>query len=147
MSHRRQEIRDAVIQALVTANISGIGTKVFGNRMRKIWNKDLPVILVYSRPETSRRLTMTTKELDRNYQLGVEVRMTADSGLDNALDDVAKAIETVFDADQSFGKDWILSSTLTETEPALALEDTESPIGGLRLTYQFHYITALNGGG
>jgi hypothetical protein len=145
MSHARQDIRDAVIAALKTANISGIGDKVYGNRVRKIWNKNLPVILVYTRPESSKRLTVSTQELDRRLQLAVEVRMTADSGLDDDLDDVAAAIETVFDADPSFGNK-ALSSTLIETEPALALEDTESPIGGLRLTYEVHYITTKNGG-
>jgi DNA-binding NarL/FixJ family response regulator len=134
-----------VVAALKAAAIPGVGNNVFPNRVKRLWTDHLPAILVYTRSESSRPLTVTNRRSARTLQLAIEARAFATASLDDDLDDLADAIEAVVDGDDEFGLSFVSKSVLAATELAMD-EDNGQPIGGIRLTYEVEYFTNGNGG-
>ena len=120
MTHKRKEIKDqavAVLRAGMTANI-------YKNRYLSIAQRDFPAVSVYCPDETS-EINASGELYNRSarvviaaYVLGkdeIELEDTAESDIDDKLDDIAAEIETLFNTQyQNLGKtvyNFILSST------------------------------------
>ena len=138
--HARNTLRNAIISKLKSANISGVGNNVFGSRSRKLWTGDLPAILVYTRTEDSKAPQLSSPLLQRTLKIGIEARATAGDDLEDVLDSLAEGIESAVAADETFGLEFVSSASLVETGVDLN-EETQRPIGGIRLTYEVRYLT------
>jgi hypothetical protein len=136
MTHRRQEIRDAVVTML-----SGLaGGRVYSNRELAIEADSLPAINVYTVEEDAAPFTASQKTYRRTLTLVIDVlaKNVDDAVLDNTLDDLAESVEAALVADTTAsGKaiDTRLTSTTVTRDSS-----GEVPIGVLKLTYQAVYI-------
>jgi|SRR5665213_256377 len=143
--HIRKQIRAGVIASLKAANISGIGTKVFGNRARKILRNECPCLIVYTNKEPASVSLESPREYMRNLELAIEivvaVNAAADDDLDDQVDAFAVLIEAVIFTDYTQGgfcEDTILGDTDLDI-----IDDGEKPIGAGKITFQMPYRQVL----
>lgn len=138
MAHPRQTIRDAVITALIAAEITD--DRVESNRKWPVEEEtELPIILVYNGDETSQIQEFATDKLLREGALSVEAvtQTSEDDDLDDALDDLAEDIETAMKSDPTFGG-LCIDSTLISTKYITDIE-AQKPTGSVILTYNVRY--------
>lgn len=137
MSHQRQEIRDKVVELLT--GIAEVNERVFPNRARRLFEEELPAILVYTKSETGEIGVQAPREYKRTLKLAIEIVAKADEDLDNDLDDIAKEIETRLFRNETLDglvSDVQYSDTEIEFEP-----EAQVPVGAARLTFDVEYWT------
>lgn len=137
MAHPRQAIRDAIVTALDVGTLAG---RVFGTRMRKTADDELPVALVYATQETS-ELANLDGALARQATLVVEARQktAAPEDIGESIDDLCALIEASMKSDRSFGR-LAMDSWLSSTNIFLD-KDSEYRQAVARLEYQVMYRT------
>ena len=141
--HQRQAIREAVVARLTgtapTYAIPSVGARIFKSRMAPIPQAQLPAINVYTQEEQVDPDSAATapRELRRVAIVAVEAWVKASSNVDDALDTLSEAIETVMDADYCLGGT-AFDSTLLSTEIMLSMEG-ERPLGCVHLEYTVTY--------
>jgi hypothetical protein len=137
MSHKRSDIRDAVVSILV-AGSTAAGTKVYAEREAPKSNSALPLILVYARGEDSGQEFMSGTRYIRTLDLQIEAKAEGSTGVQTALDNLCLEIETLISANRS------LNGTATGAIYAgteLTFDWTgEKPIGVAVLSYKIQYI-------
>ncbi len=129
MTHRRQQIRTAIAQA-----IGGETT-----RFRPTADSELPVKLVYTLAEKS-GLADLKRTLQRVVSVGIEIRAASTGQLDNALDALCEEVEAAMADDPSFGR-LALNSHLASTSIGLDGEGEQRHAVAV-LEYQVTYRTA-----
>ena len=142
--HVRQQIRQGLLNALLGETQAG--ARVFSNRKAKlVEGTNYPSILIYSGSEEANRLTQNPRISVRDYRLTVEVRAietnheSEDFSTDDALDAVAKEVETVvFDLGNMGGL--IQAVTYDGSEPEFN-SDGENEFAALRINFVFKYIS------
>jgi hypothetical protein len=138
MASQRKIIRNAVINAL-KAGGTVAGTRVFGNRSRPVFAKEIPCIIVYTKNEPVEESGSGPREYKRSLALAIELLSQAadEDTLDDVLDDFADQVETIMFADETFGG--VASDTvLGETESDI-LTDGEKPTGVLKINFTLPY--------
>lgn len=142
MASKRKLIRQAVAAILGTASgdppvyPTAAGANVFPFRARNVPSGRLPAICVYTRRD----------RLDNNYNglqsrelgLTVEILAKANEDLDDTLDDIALTVETLLDADDTFGET-AERSYFEETIVGLFSEGANI-YGSASLTYRVDYV-------
>lgn len=138
MTHKRKDIRDAVVAILNGASIVGAG-KVFSNRSTPVAVEDLPFINVMVIGESSEPQDFGTEKLMRDLTLVVQVAQKDEDNesLDDELDSLAEDVEDALKADTSLqGK--ATDSYLSATE-LIVDGDGEVTIGVVSMTYRVRY--------
>jgi len=144
MSHVRQQIRDAVVDAVTLLDTTH--RRVFRTRVYPMDSASLPGICVYTQSESSTPNTIgglkSVSAYLRTMSVAIEVYAKASVDLDNDLDDIAVEIETGMANATSLNalaEDVILAST----EIDIMGGDSEQPVGVMRLNYNIIYRTTL----
>ena len=143
--HPRQKIRQAIMARLATPDAeeqypTQALARVYGNRAKPLFPKDLPAILVYTRLE---RIAPESQQGDglgpwqRTLQLAVEIVDQANGELDDRLDRIAEEVEHML---ASWEIPDFPSATLHLMETELSIsEEGERLLGAARLTYEVVY--------
>lgn len=98
MSHKRQIIRDAIINQL--KDKTDAGSNVYGNRAKPLFDQFLPVILVYSKQENILEDQYNIDgytSLKRELEIAIEAVILGGDDFDQKLDDIAEQIESALD--------------------------------------------------
>jgi hypothetical protein len=148
MSSQRKLIRDKVAALLLAGGgISGIGTRIFTNRMRKVFASELPCIVIYSRTESAEINVAGPREYKRTLKMAIEIidkyddvsEDTLDDAVDDRLDEIAEEVEQRLMRNETLdglAADLILSDTEIDFNP-----EGEQPTGAARLTFDVEYNT------
>lgn len=139
MTHKRKQIRDAIVSILDTGTIVASG-KVTSNRSLPYNDDNFPEIHVANVSEESERYQLKDNSLLRDAEVSIKAFATqsTDETLDDTLDSLAESIETAMKADDSLGgyaQDSFLSSTEFETS-----SEGSKPAGFVSLNYTVRYI-------
>jgi|GEM_PF-7022919 len=97
--HGRTQIRNAFVQALTSANISGINARVYSGRQRPLSQSDVDCLLVSTNTDdVSYSSTSPEREEQRNLamQVRIERRVSSVDDAEALLDAIALAVEHVF---------------------------------------------------
>lgn len=146
MAHQRKLIRHAVVDLLIAANTAA-GARVLATRIDPIRKTGLPALSVYTLREDVDPDSNTTApvELKRYTSLEVSgwVAHSDDIPVDDAMDNLAEAIENAMSNDPTFGGA-AEDSFLESTEMQVMAEDGRSDplVGNVVLTYQVTYRTS-----
>lgn len=139
MSHLRQQIRDRIKTTLT--GLTSTGTRVTDSRVYPIESDGTPAIVIYTKSEDSQPLdmgTVSTRIIDRNLTVAVEVYVKATSDFDNVLDTCCKEIETAIYADPTLNglaKDCYLESTEIDFN-----SEGEAPVAYATLSFLTNYM-------
>lgn len=132
----------AAIRAAVKALLSGqtdAGTNVYTNRETKLWQSELPAILIYTPTEPIVPEALQGTRYYRTLELQVKIKLEATSSIDDDLDDLAADVEDLMSADRSFGGT-VISSIQTNTEISIDSAG-ENDVGMATLTFECKYIS------
>lgn len=143
MAHKRKEIRDRVVE-LIQEGSTDAALKVFGDRLKSLKSDEYPSIVVFCRSESSDVDTDGPRTYMRKLQCIVEgcIRANLDDqdSADDALEDMASQIETVFYDNPRLNLSDVLDSKLIKTEIEFATNG-DKPIGVVQLTYEILYLS------
>lgn len=143
---QRGDIREAIKAALTTPPISGIGTRVFTNRMRKVYPDEMPAVVIYTKSESAEIYIAAPREYKRTMKVAIEVfdkfddagETTLEDDVDDRLDALAEQIEQRLYKDETLGgkvSDLKFSDSESDFMP-----EGEQPIGALRMTFDVEYF-------
>ena len=137
MSHVRQQIRERI--ATNCTGLTTTGTNVFQSRIYNLESGKLPCLLIYSKSETSDRLTMQpTDSLNRDLDVVVEGYVRATT-IDDTLDTISAEVEVAIAGDPTCN-DLAIDTFLSSTEIDYDGEG-DQPIGVVRMTWSVNYET------
>jgi hypothetical protein len=144
MSHVRQQIRDAVVDAVTLLNTTD--RNVFRTRVYPMDRQSLPGLCVYTSSESSEPNTIgglkTVSAYLRTVSVNIEAYAKASADLDNDLDDISVEVETAMAQDSTLNG-LVEDVVLTSTEIDIMGGDSEQPVGVLKLSYDIIYRTTL----
>lgn len=144
MSHVRQQIRDAVVDAVMLLNTTH--RSVYKTRVYPMDRASLPGLCVYTSSESIEPSTIgglkSVSAYLRTLVVNVEAYAKATTDLDNVLDSIAVEVETAM-ANNSTLNGLVEDVILTSTEIDIMGGDSEQPVGVLRLSYDIIYRTTL----
>lgn len=136
MANNRKNIRDAVVTML--SGNTAAGTNVYANRETRLWQSELPAILVYTRDESAESRDLSGRQSIRTLDLVIEIKAEANDTIDDDLDDLATEVEDIISADRSLTGTAIAAVYKGTT---LALDsDSEIEKGVATITYETKYI-------
>jgi hypothetical protein len=136
--NKRTEIRTA-LKDMLTDGESGIIANIFVNRESRLWQSELPAVIIYSNQETTTPKDLSSRRYIRTLELTVQCKVEATENVDEDLDDLVSEVETVIDSDQSL-KGTVLSSVQTNTEIRIDAEG-EKDVGVAIITLECKYIS------
>lgn len=137
MAHPRKDIRQAVRQLLAEAGVAA--GKVTATRLFPYRKGDLPAVSVYTLEEATDEDSVDTspRELLRQLDLEIAGFVQAGDAVDDAMDDLAEAIEAAMAADETLGgkaaDSWLRGTTMALTGEGDAMT------GMITLSYQVTY--------
>jgi hypothetical protein len=140
VTHRRELIRDAI--ALIIGQVPALTGKVVTTRTRPTEPKELPLAIIYTLNETSRPFSIGAT-LERTLNVGIEIRITAATAIDTALDVLCQAVEQAMAAKPKLGGR-AMRSSLASTVVGLDGEG-ENRQALATLTYTVVYQTDATG--
>lgn len=149
--HKRKNIRAAIVALLIDGETAA-ASRVYKGRTIPLQKEDgtsLPAILVYTPDERSSIHNEAPREYERVCRVSIECVVAVNDDIDDALDDIAKEVEEVFDDNR------YLVVALTEESEAIALasdsvlnetttffaKNGERDVGCIKLTYDVTYYT------
>lgn len=135
--HPRQLIRHRVV-AILKAGVPELRERVYRSRLYPMQRGELPGACVYSLREQAEEISLKGT-LDRRLDLAIDLYVRHGETPDDALDDLALAVEAAMAADRTLGgtAKW---NRLEETAIGFAGEG-ETANGLARLRYLVGYIT------
>lgn len=137
MSLQRRAVRNAIVSKL--KGKTSCGDRVFPNRGKKIFDSEIPMILVYTLNEPAEIANESPMEFARRLNLAVHVIVKGTERMDDELDGICQEIEDLLFVDDSLnGK--ASRVTLTNTEFAYKGEG-DQPIAGARMEFEVLYHT------
>ncbi len=137
MSTKRKQIRQYLAQVL--KGKTAAGDNVFDSRARKLFESEMPAILVYTSDEKISVFNASPRELQRVLSVKIEVAAQGGDELDDTLDDIAEQIESVMREEQTLN-DYASDVVLTQAQTEISAEGEQSS-GGCVLTYDVTYYT------
>ena len=142
MSHKRQIIRDAIINQL--KDKTDAGSNIYGNRAKPLFDQFLPAILVYSKQENILEDQYNIDgyaPIKRDLEIAIEAVIIASDEFDKKLDDIASQIESALDGFEIETRKADLIN-LKSTEIDYSIEGSKI-YGAVRLTYSVIYRTEV----
>lgn len=136
MANNRVAIRAAVKSMLV--NVTDAGPNVFTNRETRLWESELPAILLSTGQEPVVHESLQGRRYYRTLELLVTVKITATVSVDDELDALVGQIEEILNTEPSFGGT-VISSIQTNTEIRVNSEGKED-VAVAVLTFECKYI-------
>lgn len=139
-AHPRTLIRQALVGRL--KDLPSIDSRVYENRLKPLFAKHLPCLLVYAIGEEIEEGSYQADghaALSRNLSLGIEAVMVASNQADENLDALALAIETKLDGWWIPGFEPSILQ-LREVDFAV-IEAGEQPFLACRMTYEISYLS------
>lgn len=145
----RKTIRDKLV-AVITAGVSDFGGsvnpalgRVFENRMKPIWEAELPAVNVYGINESAEIFNVAPREYKRTLAVRIDVVVKADENTDDAIDALTRKIEKILFMNETL--DGVVSDVvLGDTEMELDT-DGRSLTGLARMTWLVTYFTFAPG--
>lgn len=137
MTTIRKQIRHAIADVLRGNTLAG--ENVFASRTRKISEKLLPAILVYTREESFEVFNASPLEWKRTLTVGIEIVARADEDLDDQLDDIAGEVERIMSENQTL--DCLASDVAPSRIEIQLTADGDNQHGACILTYDIVYYT------
>jgi hypothetical protein len=135
--NNRQAIRSA-LKAMLSGETTA-GANVFTNRETRLWQSELPAILIYTNQEPSTPESLSARRYIRNLELVIHVKIEATENVDDDLDQIVTEVEEIIDADQSL-QGTVLATSQTNTEIRVD-SDGEKDIGIAIITFECKYIS------
>lgn len=138
----RKDIREKAV-ALLKAAVTEVSNRVFENRMRPVFQSELPCIVVYSRNESAEISSQAPREYKRTLRLVAEIIAKADETVDDTLDLLARKVEKAFFVNETL--DSLVGDTvLGETEIEISGEG-QTLHGACRMEWLVEYYTLAPG--
>lgn len=143
MAHPRELIRKKVVEILL--NKTMVACNVFASRVAPLisnsWQSELPAICVYTMDENATVFTAAPIEYKRIVDVVVEIHASADAALDDALDKIARQVETLLLADDTLdGR----ADNFTYARSRMVIrDDGEDLLGGCRMFFEATYYDRL----
>tara|TARA_Y100000310_G_scaffold243676_1_gene248269 strand:- start:36012 stop:36572 length:561 start_codon:yes stop_codon:yes gene_type:complete len=146
----KNRIKKRVIEILKNKSIGDVDNRIFPRRSSPQESEDLPCINIYPSSESIERHNESPKEYRRVLQMEIEIESThnTDELLSDELDALAQEVEDAIEGTRDlYGmKDKNGNDGLINDYELLNIQyDTEgggmSPLGSVRLTYNFEYYT------
>lgn len=135
--NNRTTIRTALLDMLVGE--TSAGTNVYSNRESRLWQSELPSILIYTLQEPLTPESLSARRYIRNLELQIKVKVEATETVDDTLDALVAEVEAIIDADPSLAGT-VLTTIQTNTEVSIESE-AEKDIGIAVLTFECKYIS------
>jgi hypothetical protein len=134
VSHRRKQIRDAIMDRL-----AGVPVTLTRSRVHNWQVDELPGIAVYALSEQSETTPIDSRDMTRTVTVAVELYVRGGDSIDDAVDDLCVAIEAAMEGDDEglFG-DLAVDSALVRTTIGLVGEGDRRN-GICRLEYEVAY--------
>jgi hypothetical protein len=142
MSHKRQIIRDAIINQL--KDKTDAGGSIYGNRVKPLFDQFLPAILVYSKQENILEDQYNIDgyaPLKRELEIAIEAVILGGDEFDQKLETIADQIESALDGFEIETRKADLIK-LKSTEIDYSIEGSKI-YGAVRLTYSVIYRTEV----
>ena len=142
MSHKRQIIRDAIINQLKDKTYAG--SNVYCNRAKPLFDQFLPAILVYSKQENILEDQYNIDgyaPLKRELEIAIEAVILGGDDFDQKLDDISEQIESTLDGFEIETRKADLIK-LKSTDIDYSIESSKI-YGAVRLTYSVIYRTSV----
>jgi hypothetical protein len=137
VANNRAAIRAALVSAL-SGNTSA-GTNVYANRETKLWQSELPAILIYTLHEPATPRDLSVRQYIRKLQLAVKVKVESSTTVDDDLDALTAEVEAVIMANSSLSGT-VLSTIQTLTE--VIVDSTgEEDLATATITFECTYIS------
>lgn len=137
MANNRSNIRLAIKNVLLDE--TDAGSNVYTNRETKLWESELPAILIYTAQEPAIPESLSSQRYVRTLELRIEVKVKGTTDVDDSIDEVLGQIEDLIHANPSLNG--VVSATiLTNTEISLD-SDAQEEIGVGVLSYECKYIS------
>lgn len=115
MSHKRKEIREAVVQSLIDG-ATAAGTRVFNNRSLQLWETQMPAINVFGAEETNRASDIAANVKIRRFDIHVDCYFEAKAAeLEDEIDEFTNVVEGLLASKSAFGADAIDAALLSTT--------------------------------
>tara|TARA_R110000803_G_scaffold79171_2_gene144706 strand:- start:2866 stop:3324 length:459 start_codon:yes stop_codon:yes gene_type:complete len=138
-NHLRTQIRDQIKTTLT--GLTTTGSRVYDSRVYPLASDGTPAIIIYTKSEDSEPLDMgtnTTRIINRNLTIAVEIYVKATSSFDNTIDTCCKEIETAIYTDPTLNglaKDCYLESTEIDFN-----SEGEAPLAMATLNFLTNYM-------
>jgi hypothetical protein len=136
MANNRSEIRSAIV-ALLLGNTDA-DSNVYPNRETKLFQSELPAILIYTLHEPSILESQNGMRYIRTLQLAVKIRVQSSETIDDDLDALTAEVETIIANNPSLNGT-VLSTIQTLTE-VLVDSTGEEDLATATLTFECKYI-------
>lgn len=145
MASQRKLIREAVIQRLKDAN-TRVSDRVFGNRVRPIFQQEVPCIVVYTKSDNAEISNESPREYKRTLSIVLELVSKSDEEetLDGYLDEFCSEVETAIFQEETFSG--LVSDTILGDTEIDILVDGEKPIGAAKINLVMPYYEHLPSG-
>lgn len=141
--HMRKQIR-AQVKAMLLGKgpwLTRVTTNKFRPEMQRpnpvMRNDKLPSLNLYTLEEQATEVGTAPREYSCELDLVVEIMVSATSEADDAMDDIAEAIEVILGRDDSLGG--LVEDCLYVGMKMAIIESGEMPIGGMALTFRVNY--------
>lgn len=136
---QRKQIRAAIKAKLL--NATACGARVYTNRFTRVWDNELPAILIYTVDEPVTTWAEAPREYERRLKLAFEVvaSPTADAVVDDILDDIIQQIEDILALDCTLGER-CRDIMITNTEYTSTVDGTKE-IAAARATFDVLYYS------
>lgn len=143
MAHARQQVRDAVVTILTTAQVADTISK---SRVYPIPADTVSMALVYTNSETIPQTTLTyPRKFEREMMMMIEVVARDSDYLDDRLDRLCESVEDAIGADNTLGG-LVKDCVLTDTQISLDFSG-DTQIGSAKMQFRVSYRTAENNAG
>lgn len=137
----RKLIRQAIVDAIIAANIPSVGANVFRSRTKRLEASELPCVVVFALAENISLFNQSPRRYKRTLQVKIEIATQGDDSIDEQIDDIADAIEAVFaKPENQFLGQLAESVSLTGFDSELPT-DGERRTGGGALSFDVTYYT------
>lgn len=114
------------------------GARVYGNRVRDLWDETMPCILVWTKDEPSEIYNSAPLEMKRTLRVVVEIITVVDDRVDDAMDDIAEVVENILANNPRLDElagDCLLSSTDFDIDST-----GEKLVGSTKITWDVPYF-------
>lgn len=138
-NHLRTQIRDQIKSTLT--GLTTTANRVYDSRVYPLDSQGTPAIVIYTKSEDSEPLDMgtnTTRLINRNLTIAVEVYVKSTANFDNTIDTCCKEIETAIYTDPTLNglaQDCYLESTEIDFN-----SDGDEPLAFATLNFLTNYI-------
>lgn len=137
MANNRVAIR-AAIKTMLSGNTSA-GTNVYTNRETRLWESELPAILLQTETEPVVPEALNSRRYYRTLELHIKIKAEGTTSVDDTLDALVAEVETIMDANPGLSGSAITSQ---QTNTTVTLNsDGEKDVGEATLTYEVKYIS------